>query len=114
MKLELKGITVKCILGELPEERTTPQTIKVDPALELPDAAAEGDTLTNTVDYVLIAERVREALTVGKYRMLESAAKAVAEAARVSGLVKAVSARVTKTGAIAWIDSASAEFRIDY
>ena len=40
MKLKLNSLAVDCIIGDMPEERTAPQTITVDVALTLSAAAA--------------------------------------------------------------------------
>ena len=63
MTLTLNGLQVVCIIGERPEERTTPQTLTLDLALELPDeTAAVTDELTDTVDYAALAAAVTDAL----------------------------------------------------
>ena len=43
MTLELNGLSVVCIIGELPEERTRLQRLRVDVALTVADAAAASD-----------------------------------------------------------------------
>ena len=110
MKLELNGIDVDCIIGELPEERVTPRYLRVDVALEIPDRAAETDELADTVDYAALTERIRTALVAARAKMIERAAKVVVEVCRQDARVSAVTAKVTKAGAIAHLESASATF----
>ena len=110
MKLELNGIDVNCIIGELPDERVTPRRLRVDVALEIPDRAAETDELGDTVDYAALTERIRVALVAARAKMIERAAKVVVEVCRQDARVSAVTAKVTKTGAIAHLESASATF----
>ena len=54
MILELNGIDVECIIGERAEERTRTQRLLVDVRLEIGDAAAESDELSDTVDYAAL------------------------------------------------------------
>ena len=110
MKLELNGIDVECVIGERPEERVTPRRLRVDVGLEIPDRAAETDELADTVDYAKLTEQIREALVAARAKMIEHAAKVVAEVCRRDVRVAAVTAKVTKAGAIPHLESASATF----
>lgn len=110
MRLELNGLEVVCVIGERPDERTRLQRLRVDVALEIPDLAAETDELADTVDYAALTERIRQALVAAKCRMIERAAKVVAEVCLTDSRVRAVTVRVTKSGAIPHLESASAVF----
>ena len=111
MQLELNGIDVECVIGERPDERTRPQRLRVDVALEVAATAAETDALTDTVDYAALAERVRAALTAAKCRMIERAARVVADTCLADGRVRAAVAKVTKFGAVPHLESASVVYR---
>jgi len=106
MTLKIDGIEVKCIIGDLPEERLHEQTLVVDAELEIPDRAAETDALADTVDYAAAAERVRTALREAKCRMIERAAK-VAFDALGPGCVRV---KVAKRGAVAGVAAAVAAY----
>lgn len=108
MKLELNGIDVDCVIGERADERLRTQLLRVDVALTIADRAAETDDLADTVDYAALTERIREALVAAKCRMIERAAKVVCDVCRAEDGVRAVTAKVTKTGAVAHLESASA------
>ena len=108
MKLELNGIEAECVIGERPDERVRNQRLRVDVALEIPDTAAETDRLEDTVDYAALTEAVRAALTAAKCRMIERAAKVVAEVCLADARVSAVRVRLVKSGAIAHLESAAA------
>lgn len=110
MKLELNGIEVECVIGERPEERVKTQRLRVDVVLGIPDDAAESDALEDTVDYAELTELVRATLVEAKCRMIERAARLVAEACRRDPRVVAVEVRVTKSGAIPHLESATAVF----
>ena len=50
MKLRLCGIEVDCVIGDLPEERTRLQRLRVDAELTVPDVASSSDDLADTVE----------------------------------------------------------------
>ena len=80
----------------------------VDVRLEIGDEAASSDDLSDTVDYAVLTERIRTALAAAKCRMIERAAKVVCDLCLEDPKVRAVRVRVTKTGAVAHLASASA------
>ena len=106
MTLRLNGIDVDCVIGERPDERTRLQTLRVDVELEIPDVAAETDSLADTVDYAALTERIRAALASAKCRMIERAAKVVRAVCLAEPLVCAAKVRVVKSGAIPHLESA--------
>ena len=108
MRLELNGIDIECIIGERPDERTHPQRLRVDVALAIDDGAAVTDELGDTVDYAALAEKIRAALVAAKCRMIERAAKVVADLCLADAKVSAAKVRVTKSGAVAHLESAAA------
>ena len=110
MRLELNGIDVDCIIGERADERVRTQRLRVDVALTVPERAGETDELGDTVDYAALTERIRTALVAARAKMIERAAKVVVEVCRQNERVSAVTAKVTKAGAIAHLESASVAF----
>lgn len=110
MILELNELEVECIIGDLPDERNRLQKLVVDLKLVIPDDAAASDAIEDTVDYAGLADAVRSALVDAKCRMIERAAYLAAETAMRDGRVKSCEARVTKSGAIAGLGSASAVY----
>lgn len=108
MKLKLNGIAVECVIGERPDERERTQRLRVDVELELDGRASETDELADTVDYAVLAERIRAVLVAARCRMIERAAKLVAEVCREDARVLGVTASVTKYGAIRQLESAEA------
>ena len=108
MKLELNGIDVDCIIGERPDERTKTQRLRVDVVLTIDDAVAETDELSDTVDYAALTEEIRTALVAAKCKMIERAAKIVCDLCLKDAKVSAAKVRVTKSGAIKHLESASA------
>lgn len=110
MILELNGILVECVIGDRPDERTRTQRLEVDVRLEIGDAVANSDALEDTVDYVLLAERIRSALVRSQCRMIERAAKVAWEVCRTFSGVRNATAKVTKAGAVPDLASASATY----
>ena len=110
MQLKLNGIEVECVIGERPDERTRTQRLRVDVELELAATAAETDELGDTVDYAALTETVRATLRAATCRMIERAAKVVADACLADGKVASVTVRVTKFGAIPHLESATAVY----
>lgn len=110
MLLELNGIDVDCIIGELPEERLRTQRLMVDVRLDICDWSATSDNLGDTVDYAALAESIRAALVSAECRMIERAAKVVHDLCIADQKVRAASVRVTKAGAIPHLVSASVAF----
>ena len=107
MTLELNGLEVDCVIGERPDERTRTQRLRVDVALTIGGEAAETDELADTVDYVALTEKIREALVAAKCKMIERAAKVVCDLCLADAKVSAAKVRVTKSGAIPHLESAA-------
>ncbi len=107
MTLKLNNLEVLSILGDLPEEREKPQTIRVDVELEVGEDAAQTDALDETIDYAALAEKIRASLTDAKCRLLERAAALVRDVCLRTGKVSYAKATVTKSGAVPSLQSAS-------
>lgn len=107
MVLELRGLEVECILGDLPRERETPQTVTVDADLEIDDLASRTDSLADTVDYAALAEEIARVLVEAKCRMLERAARIVADACLAHAQVKGVKIAIRKKNSIPFLESAA-------
>ena len=110
MLLELNGLEVDCVIGELPEERVRNQRLILDVTLEIDDASAFSDELSDTVDYAALAEAIRAALVASECRMIERAAKVAHDVCMAQAKGRSAKVKVTKTGAIPHLSSASAVF----
>ncbi len=107
MKLRLNNLTVDCIIGDLPTERTHPQSLRVDVELTIGDQAATSDDLADTVDYAALAEKIRTALIAAQCRMIERAAQVVLDVCQQEANATHTQVTITKTGAIPGLESAS-------
>ena len=110
MTLELNGLAVDCIIGERPEERLRAQRLVLDIGLTIGDRAAESDQLSDTVDYAALAGNVRDALVAARCKMIERAAFVAFGVCLADPRVRAARVKVTKSGAVPGLASASAVY----
>lgn len=78
-RLSLRGMRFDCIVGLFGHERNTPQPVELDVTMHFDtrSAAREG-RLVNTIDYSRILGELRFVMIAARFRLLESAAEAVA------------------------------------
>jgi len=110
MKLKLNGIDVDCVIGERTDERNRLQRLCVNVELLVSDAAALTDSLADTADYAVLTERIRASLVAAQCRMIERAAKVVADVCLNEEKVRSVRVAVVKSGAIPHLESAEAVY----
>ena len=78
-QVSLRDLRVDCVVGLLPQERNTHQTILVDAILYLERRPnLFGDAISTTVDYSVLAGVIRFVIIYGKFRLLETAIEAIA------------------------------------
>lgn len=78
-RLSLRGMRFDCIVGLFDFERNTPQPVELDVTLHFDTReAARNGRLAGTVDYSRVLGELRFILVAGRFRLLESAAEAVA------------------------------------
>ena len=106
MRLKLNGLDAECVIGERADERDRLQRLRVDVELDVPETAAQTDELSDTVDYAALTERLRSALVAAKCKMIERAAKVVAEVCLADEKVRWARVAVVKSGAIPHLESA--------
>ena len=107
MTIELEDIHIDCILGDLPEERKTVQTIRIDLSVVLESVSVLTDNLSDTVDYADLVARIQESLNNAQCRLLERAAELVLEQAFLDSRVQKARAKVSKFNSIPGLSSAS-------
>jgi len=111
-RITLSRVAVDCIVGVYDRERNQPQRVYVDVTFET-DASrvARSDSLDAAVDYHAMSRVVRDTLVEGRFRMIETAAEAVAERCLDGFGVEAVDVRVHKPGAIDFVGDVTVEIR---
>jgi dihydroneopterin aldolase len=77
--IRTSGLEVDCVVGVYPHERDTPQPLRLDVELCLDtEAAAKRERLRRTVDYAALTAQLAFLLRSARFRMLETAAHALA------------------------------------
>ena len=78
-RIELSGMEVQCVVGVYPHERHVPQPLRLDVTMSLDtERAAVKEGLSASVDYSAIAKQLCFLLESCEFRMLETAAHALA------------------------------------
>lgn len=71
----LEEVEISCIIGERPEERTTPQQIIIAFCVAVDFArCAKHDDMADAVDYTLLLKAVREIAEQGNFNLIETLA----------------------------------------
>jgi dihydroneopterin aldolase len=107
MTLALNGLEVDCIIGDRPDERERLQKLIIDAELEISTESAFNDNLADTADYAALAKKISATLKDAKCMMIERAAYLAATICLEDKAVNAVNLKVTKSGAIEGLRSAS-------
>ena len=114
MRLRLNGLSVACVIGDRPDERTRLQELRVDVTLDIPTVASQSDILADTVDYAALTEQIRAVLVTAKCQMIECAARQVhdacAEACSAVAGARVVGVTITKVGTIPGLASVSVDY----
>ncbi|MBC7659423.1 MAG: dihydroneopterin aldolase [Chitinophagaceae bacterium] len=77
--ITLRDLSVQCVIGVHPEEKILPQPLKLNVRIYLDTAPAGiSGILSRTIDYSLVAKQLSFILTYSRFRLLESAAEALA------------------------------------
>lgn len=77
--IELRGLTLHCVLGVRPDERDREQPVRVDLRMGLDLVpAGRSASIADTIDYDRVADEIAALLRFRRYRLLENAAHEVA------------------------------------
>lgn len=106
--ITLRDLDVLCVVGLYPREKTAPQPLVLQLKLYLDTRrAVHENSLRHTVDYAALAGEIRFVLQHARYRMLETAADALASyllapisADATRAVVKAVDLSIEKPDAL--------------
>lgn len=110
--LTLDGLKVDCVIGERPDERTRLQRLVVDVKMNVSAVAAMTDDIADTADYAALAERITACLEEAKCMMIERAAYLAALVCLDDKAVISAEVKVTKSGAVEGLQSASVTVRL--
>lgn len=112
LTLSLNGLEVDCVIGERPDERTRLQRLVVDAVLEVSPEAVSSDDLADTADYAALAAGIAARLKEAECMMIERAAYLAALVCLDDRAVISAEVKVTKSGAVEGLGSASATVRL--
>ena len=97
----IKNLTMKAIIGILPNERIEEQPISISVDIYLnTQRASKSGLLTDTIDYALIAKKLISLIKKQKYYLIEKAAEDCASMILDYSLVQKVCIRLSKPTAI--------------
>lgn len=98
----VEQLRVEAILGILPHERITPQTVIIDLAVETDiSVAATSHDIKDALNYADLADRVKTLTVDGKYLLIETLISDIADVCLDSPLAAGVTVNVRKPDAIA-------------
>src|SRR5947207_14015874 len=76
--IAIEGLSVDCVVGVYPHERSVPQPLLIDLRMALDTSrAGESQRLRMTVDYAQVASQIAFLLQSCRFHMLETAAHAL-------------------------------------
>ena len=106
----IRELRVSCIVGVLAAERITPQEVVVSLEVGTDTArAARSGELGDTIDYAALAERARDLIVAGRYRLLETMAEDLASLVVREPNAASVRVTIRKPAAIAGARDAGVE-----
>lgn len=96
----VEGLSISCIIGDLPHEREMEQSITMDlTAVVDIRKTAESDDLSYSLDYVAMADHVIQIAKTGKYRLVETlAVETVRACFHRFPVIQTLTVRIRKTG----------------
>ena len=99
--IAVEHLEIECIVGILPDERVTPQTLFVDIELDYDfAAAAASEHVDDTVDYVALAQTVTSLAVDRQYQLIETYAEEAASRLLRQFGGERVSVRIKKPAAV--------------
>jgi 7,8-dihydroneopterin aldolase/epimerase/oxygenase len=100
----LRDLVLPASIGVLPHEQGAPQRVRINVDLGVEDDGAQPfsrapvgrDELSRVVDYGRVADQVRQIVSAGHVRLVETLAERIAEACLTDGRVHVARIRVEK------------------
>lgn len=100
-RILVNRLQAKCIIGTDFAERQQPQTVLITLKIEADlERATASDSLTDTIDYRRLCQRVIDRVESSSFFLLETLASAIAQVCLEYPAVNAVVVRVEKPGAV--------------
>ncbi len=68
----IEELRVKAWVGIYPREQAAPQTVELNLTFGVPDAAAERDDISDTIDYAKVIDRIEKELAERHFNLIET------------------------------------------
>ncbi|MBN1412572.1 MAG: dihydroneopterin aldolase [Spirochaetales bacterium] len=109
-KIHITDLRIRCIIGINPKERIEEQDLVFNITLygDL-SRACRSDNIDDTVNYKTLKDRIVAYIRHSKFYLIEKAAEEVAAICLSDSMVKKVTVRVDKPGALTYAASVSVE-----
>lgn len=95
----IDDLAIECVIGDDPDERGRTQTVLVSVELETDfSAAAQTDALADAIDYRALSQRLAAIAVNGRFRLVESLARALLAECLSDQRVHSAKVQVKKPG----------------
>lgn len=103
----IRGLELSCVIGVYPEEKHIARQLELDIDIRCDcQRAGESDDLVDALNYATVCQAVRAEIGEGPFDLVETVAERTAKAVlRGFEAADAVRVKVTKTGAVAGVES---------
>jgi FolB domain-containing protein len=111
MRIHIRGLSARAIIGVRPRERIRRQRVSLDITMDVLTRAGGTDRLADAVDYVRIKDAALRHIEGSQHQLLETMASAVADLCLRHPAVQAAEVTVDKPGALTGARSVAVTLR---
>jgi len=114
-KIYIRDLTVQCIIGLYPEERTNKQEVIINVTMETDlRKAGLSDDLNDTVDYKTVKLDILNLAEKSEFKLIESLAERISEICLKADGVQRTNITIDKPGALRFCKSVAVEITRPY
>jgi D-erythro-7,8-dihydroneopterin triphosphate epimerase len=109
-KIHIRDLSLRCIIGLYPEERTNKQDLIINVTMDTDlRAAGKSDQLEDTVDYKAIKLNILGFVENSSFNLIESLAEGIAAICLQDARVQSATVTIDKPGALRFCKSVAVE-----
>lgn len=109
-RIHIRDLSLRCIIGLYPEERTNKQDVIINVTMETDlRAAGKSDDLNDTVDYKTIKLEIMDFVENSSFKLIESLAEGAAAICLTDPRVQSATVTIDKPGALRFCRSVAVE-----
>jgi dihydroneopterin aldolase/D-erythro-7,8-dihydroneopterin triphosphate epimerase len=109
-RIYIRDLSLRCIIGLYPEERTNKQDVIINITMETDlRAAGASDALEDTVDYKSIKLAILDFVENSSFKLIESLAEGIAALCLSDARVECATVTIDKPGALRFCRSVAVE-----